>query len=271
MQEAGTGVVVRVACRLGFGLAVVLAGPAAAAEVESPADGRIYGTVKTHAGTRATGLIRWGGQEAFWDDLFHSMKDELPYASYDQPAEEPEESEWWWQELGKKLMRSVDRRESRPVFVARFGDIARIEVVGGNAAVVTMRSGSSYRVSGYANDVGATLTVTEAEKGDVDISWGRVDVVEFSAAPAGLTFSGHRLFGTVETSAGTFSGFIQWDEDEGLSGDRLDGDDDGGRVSIPFGTIRSIEPVSAAKSRVKLADGPNRLAADNHPGRPARE
>ena len=46
----------------------------------SPAVGRIHGTVTTHAGTRATGLIRWGGEEAFWDDLFQSAKRELPFA-----------------------------------------------------------------------------------------------------------------------------------------------------------------------------------------------
>lgn len=235
-------------------LSVVTAGAAASGD-ESPADGRIYGTVTTHAGTTYTGLIRWGGQEAFWDDLFQSLKIELPYASYAEPVEQPEESEWWWQELAKKLRQTVERHEMGRIFIARFGDISRLEVVGADDAVVTMRSGTTYRISGYANDVGATLTVIDAQRGGVDVEWGRVDVVEFSPAPADLTFPGFRLFGTVDAGGRLYSGFIQWDEDEGLSTDRLDGDGDGGRLSIPFGTISSIEPVSSAKARVRLTDG----------------
>jgi hypothetical protein len=127
-------------------------------------------------------------------------------------------------------------------------------VVGGNAAVVTMRSGTAYRVSGYANDVGATLTVVDDELGEQEIEWGRVDVVEFSPAGAGAVFTGHRLFGTVAAGARQFTGFIQWDQDEGLSTDRLDGDAEDGRVSIPFSTIGVIEQQSAASARVTLTD-----------------
>ena len=235
-------------------LSVVATG-AAASGVESPAAGRLYGTVTTHAGTRYTGLIRWGGQEAFWDDLFQSLKMDLPYESYAEPVEQPEESDWWWQELAKKLLQTVDKHETRRIFIARFGDISKLEVVGADEAVVTMRSGTTYRVRGYANDVGATLTVTDPRQGEVEVAWGRVDVVEFAPTSADLTFPGFRLFGTVEAGGQVFSGFIQWDEDEGLSTDRLDGDGEGGRLSIPFGTISSIEPVSSAKARVRLTDG----------------
>jgi hypothetical protein len=237
--------------------------------VVSPAAGRIHGTVITHAGSRATGLIRWGGQEAFWDDLFQSAKLDLPYPAYAEPAPEPADSEWWWQEIARRLVRAVEPGPRR-IFAARFGDIARLEVVGGNAAVVTMRSGTTYRVSGYANDVGATVTVFDDELGEQEIEWGRVDVVEFSPAGAGAVFTGHRLFGTVVAGARQFTGFIQWDEDEGLSTDRLDGDADDGRVSIPFGTISVIEQQSAASARVTLTDrramvldGTNDVNAEN--------
>ena len=245
----------RVVCT---GLVTLLAATAwlrAEPAVDSPARGRIHGTVTTHAGSRYTGLIRWGGQEAFWDDLFQSAKLDLPYASYAKQVEEPDDSEWWWQAAARKLAQAVDPAKGRRVFVARFGDIARIEVVGGNAAVVTMRSGTSYRVSGYANDVGATLTVTDAELGEVEVAWGRVDVVEFSPAPPGAVFAGFRLSGTVAAGSHRLTGFIQWDEDEGLSTDRLDGGAQDGRVSIPFGTITSIEQRSATSAQVSLADG----------------
>ena len=52
---------------------------------------------------------------------------------------------------------------------------------------------------------------------------------------------GEPLYGKVETRGGTFEGFIQWDHDECLSTDELDGESEDGDVEIPFGRIRSIE------------------------------
>ena len=57
-------------------VALALAFPAWAT---SRADGFLYGTVETNSGNNYTGLIRWGTEEAFWDDLFNSAKDDLPY------------------------------------------------------------------------------------------------------------------------------------------------------------------------------------------------
>jgi len=262
MMELGTersagglmGIRRRAACSvLVAALAVATRLPAGDA-ARSPATGRIHGTVVTHAGTRATGLIRWGGQEAFWDDLFQSAKLDLPYPAYAEREPEPVEAEWWWQELGRRLVEAVEAEPDR-VFTARFGDIAKLEPAGGNAAVVTMRSGTAYRVSGHADDVGATLTVVDEAGGETEIEWGRIDVVELSAAPPGATFAGHRLYGTVDAGALRLTGFIQWDRDEALSSDRLDGDTGDGRASIPFATIRAIEKMSARSARVTLADG----------------
>ena len=44
--------------------------------------GFIYGTVVTESGTEYQGFLRWGTQEAFWDDLFNSSKVELPFYDY---------------------------------------------------------------------------------------------------------------------------------------------------------------------------------------------
>jgi hypothetical protein len=45
----------------------------------------------------------------------------------------------------------------------------------------------------------------------------------------------------VTTTIGDFSGLIQWDHEECLTNDVLDGDSEDGDVSIPMGNIRSIE------------------------------
>lgn len=238
----------------GLAVALSIGGQQFATAADGSASGCIHGTVTTRGGTRSTGLIRWGGQEAFWDDLFNSAKIELPYASYAEPARQPDD-ERWWQVMGRRLFETFDRNQSSSLFTARFGDISRIEVVGDREAIVTMRSGTSYHVRGYANDVGATIEVTDAEGGRSEIEWSRVDVVEFSAVPANAELDGYRLHGTVDTGSRQFVGFIQWDEDECLSGDRLDGDVDGERLSIPFSSIEAIERSSSSRALVSLDDG----------------
>ena len=61
-------------------------------------EGFIYGTVTTTSGNSYTGVLRWGTEEAFWDDLFHSSKEELPYAEYAEEAEgeDDHDRERWW-------------------------------------------------------------------------------------------------------------------------------------------------------------------------------
>jgi hypothetical protein len=77
----------------------------------------------------------------------------------------------------------------------------------------------------------------------------------FSAAPSDVDPGSFRLHGTVTTRTGDFVGFIQWDSQESLSTDRLDGDVDGERVSLEMGEIRSIERQTSRSAAVTLASG----------------
>jgi len=52
---------------------------------------------------------------------------------------------------------------------------------------------------------------------------------------------GDALYGTVAFYGGEYTGFIQWDHDERLSEDILDGDTRDGDVKIEFGKLASIE------------------------------
>jgi hypothetical protein len=63
------------------------------------------------------------------------------------------------------------------------------------------------------------------------------------------------LHGAVETDAGTFTGFIQWDLQECLSTDKLDGESADGDMSIEMGRIARIERRSRRASTVVLRDG----------------
>jgi hypothetical protein len=233
-------------------LAVVGAAPAAAADAT---DGFLYGTVTTTSGSTYTGILRWDDEEAFWDDLFHSAKEDLPYARFATHREDRDSGDRWWEVFGRRMRVSFGDDEASRVFIARFGDIRSIRVLGGEAAELEMKSGSRYRVSGYANDVGGPVRVRDASLGDVEVEWRRIETITFAPTPSGVRPDGRRLYGTVTTRGGSFTGFVQWDEQECLTTDELDGDTEDGRVSIPMGNLASIERRSRSSSRVVLADG----------------
>ena len=52
--------------------------PPAARAASGPHQGFLYGTVETRSGASYTGLLRWGREEAFWDDLFNATKPDEP-------------------------------------------------------------------------------------------------------------------------------------------------------------------------------------------------
>lgn len=248
--------------RAGIILAVslVLASFVAAGEgaevlkAEISVEGYIHGTVETRAGKTHTGVLRWDDEEAFWDDLFHSSKDELPYESY---AEEPvaDEEANWWERMATTISGDLGLHHVGRRLAVRFGDLKQIRVTGGDDAVLTLRDGTEIEVSGYANDVGATVVVFDAKPGRVEVPWKTIDTITFSATPLDADPGSFRLRGTVSTSEGEFVGFIQWDNQESLSTDRLDGDTDDDDVSIAMGDIRSIERRDRRSSKVVLKDG----------------
>ena len=92
----------------------------------------------------------------------------------------------------------------------------------------------------------------------------RIEEIEFLPTPADLEIAERRLFGTVETRVGDFTGFIQWDKDECLSTDKLDGESEDGEMSIEMGKIRSIERHTRNSSKVVLASGRELILDDTN-------
>jgi hypothetical protein len=99
--------------------------------------------------------------------------------------------------------------------------------------------------------------VEDANRSEADLDWEDIDYIEFLPAPRRSSSPfGERLYGTLTTRAGdTFSGWITWDRDELYAEDELDGDEDGRRRSVAFGTIASVEAVNSNRALVKLRDG----------------
>ena len=106
--------------------------------------GFLYGRVVSSSGTEYRGFLRWGKQEAFWDDLFHSSKVELPYAEYAEEREDEKGGdERWWDVFGRRMNVVFGTDGSSRIFITRFGDISSIEVVSKKGAAVTMRAAAA--------------------------------------------------------------------------------------------------------------------------------
>jgi hypothetical protein len=188
---------------------------------------RLYGTVATRHGDTYSGFIRWDRNEGSWADVLDANK--------------------------------VRDRGSVTQAGIRFGHIRRIEPQGRDGALLTLKSGEQVRMEARATDLGdglRALVVETPGSGDRKLQWRDLESVEFGPAPEGVSPREARNFGTLTTRNGLeFTGYIAWDVDEIYTTDVLDGDADGARREIPFGSIASIERAGSRAARVTLKDG----------------
>jgi hypothetical protein len=215
--------------------------------------GYLYGTIETSSGNSYTGLLRWGREEAFWDDHFNASKQDEP-ATGRLPRgykRSPRKVEVFGLEVSGPWERAWSQRQ----LIVRFGDLAEIRPRGDDRAELVFRNGESMRIDGGSNDLGGKITVWDATVGKIDVEWDRIRSIKFAATPASARPAGQRLSAKVRTTVGEFSGYLQWDKEEALTVDELDGEADDGDVSIAMGKIRSIERRSRRSSRVELVDG----------------
>lgn len=204
----------------------------------------IYGTITTIDGEKYTGQLRWGKEEAIWTDLFNGTKEDNENYRYlsrdDRDALRDKQRDrnrgWNWG------YSSSGRYETTHEFQARFGDISKIEIKRRSEVKMTLRNGETVYVQSGSNDFDTEVHVMDAELGKTSFKWNRIEMVEFSETPKNLSDKmGDAMYGTVESYGKTFTGFIQWDHDERLSTDILDGDTRDGDMKIEFGKIKSIE------------------------------
>jgi hypothetical protein len=234
----------------------VLSATSATAAPAGDSRGFLYGRITTRSGSVYEGRLRWNNAKSFWGHFFNAAKSDLPHVKH-LPAEE------------RRRRRSVEifgvpigihwgtiDNESRQLG-ARFGDLRRIEVGADDETTVVFKSGARTTVMGGSSDVdpGTEITVWDRGAGEKRVRWGEIRRVDFLPAPAGLAVPAFRLHGTVQTENGIFRGSIQWDRDECLSSDELDGHAEGGEVALAMGDIRSIAKQSHQSSEVVLRDG----------------
>ena len=228
-------------------------------------EGFIYGKVTTVDDKVYEGPIRWGKEEVYWVDLFNAGKEQNQNLRYLSSRERDELDSrqnrfgnWdggYWARLVSDWDNDDDNDYTHQ-FACQFGDIKSIKPSGRKYVDLVMQSGDTFTLKGEGyNDVGLEIRIMDPEMGEVDMSWSRIAKVEFFKTPKNLDNKfGKPLYGTVEAFGEKFTGFIQWDHDERLTSDKLDGDAEDGDVSIEMGKIQSIEK-RGSRSYVVLKSG----------------
>lgn len=223
---------------------------------EEAHQGFLYGRITTVDGATYEGRLRWGSdgnQEAFWGDYFNGAKPENPWVAHAPPERLPKESDPI-EIFGIEILQRERQSDLGRLFMARFGDIARVEARGGDVRV-TLKSGTVFDLARLeASDFDDGVRVWDGRRGVVALDSLRIRTIKLLPT-ARLGDAPARLHGTVRTRQGDFTGFVQWDREECVGSDELDGRAAGGELSLRFDTIRSIARRSRDSSQVTLLDG----------------
>ncbi|HEX9736619.1 MAG TPA: hypothetical protein VGG06_32035 [Thermoanaerobaculia bacterium] len=244
--------------------------PTATAVEEAAAEethrGFLYGRVTTLVGAVYEGRLRWGGdEEAFWSDYFNGFKDGNPWAAH-VPVERLPTERRSFEVFGIEIARRERQVDLGRYFMARFGDVARIEARGVDDVRVTLKSGTVFDLDRLeAGDFDDGVRVWDRGRGVVDLDSRLIHTIELlptarlsrppRSPPGGPDAAPGRLHGTVRARQGEFTGFLQWDREECVGSDELDGRTDDGELSLRFDGIRSIARRSRDSSLVTLSDG----------------
>lgn len=223
--------------------------------------GFLYGRVTTHGGAAYEGRLRFGGdEEAFWGDYFNGFKEENPWAA-DVPPERLTEIRPVTV-LGVEITRRKSRLNLGRPFMARFGDLRRIEP-SGRELLVTLKSGTGFVLNRFdADDFADGVRVWDHRHGVVDLGERRIRAIDLLPT-ADLAEVPDRLHGTVRTAHGSFTGFVQWDRQSGVGADELAGRTADGESRLRFDTIRAIARDSEDSALVTLRDGRELVLSGN--------
>jgi hypothetical protein len=233
---------------------------------QGPGSDRLYGRVVTAGGEVYEGYIRWDRNEGSWADLLDGSK-ELPWENFREAQRLGGRGARAGREhsvrvLGLRISWDEDE-DAYPTSASsgiRFGHLRALAVTGDDRALLTLKSGQEIELEGGSTDIGDELrglVVEDPERGEVELRWRDLDVVEFTPAPTGVAGpSAPRLYGTLRTRGGLeFTGYLAWDVDEILGSDVLDGEERGRARKIPFDRIAAIERDGSSGARVILENG----------------
>lgn len=221
-------------------------------------EGLLHGRVTTDDGEIYQGRLRWGAdEEALWSNYFNGVKDGNPWIAYVPSARLPEDRPVF-EIFGIGIGRESAIDLTRP-FMVPFGNIARLDARG-RALRVTLTNGTVVDLNRFAaDDFADGVRIWDPSRGVFQLAEGEIRTIEFFAAglqPASAArVAANPLYGTVRTRHGDFTGLIQWDREESLGSDELDGRAADGELSLRFDRIHSIARHASSGSLVTLLDG----------------
>lgn len=212
--------------------------------------GYIYAEVALKNKKTYTGQIRWSGGEMLWSDVLVATKQNNHYLKYLKDyqlnnlyeANDSENKVLDWQFMNLWKDKYPERKSE---VLNRFGDIARIHVTGENEAQIYYKSGNKVRVTTNADNgsqLGKDIIVIE-EKGVFKLDWRQISSVNFRSTPNSLPrLKGTPLYGTINTSIGPLTGYIQWRKGKCSDNHYLKGKSETGVITqFRFNEILSIE------------------------------
>jgi hypothetical protein len=228
--------------------------PPAAMPEEEAHQSFLYGCITAVDGVAYEGRLRWGGdEEAFWGNYFNGARKQNPWVAHVAPERLPKERRPL-EIFGLEIAYREHPIDLGRLFMARFGDIARIEARGRDVRV-TLKSGTVFDLDRFsASDFDDGVRVWDGTRGVVYLDSLRIRAIELLPTPRPGA-APDRLHGTVRTRQGDFTGFVQWDREQCVGRDELDGRTAEGELRLRFDTIRSIAPRSRDSSLVTLLDG----------------
>lgn len=224
-------------------------------------EGYIYGRVTTIDGNEYLGHFRWGGEETFWTDIYNASKLDTKVFGHLIGQKKGTTEDAGWMGVDWSLSSIWEDRHSYSYstheFSCQFGNIVSIKYRGEKRLYLTLKNGAVIEVGGGGyNDVRASVTIYDEEIGKIKVRGSRIDQVDFMQTPRKVQETGGRpIYGSVITwDNDSIVGHIEWDHDEKLDTDILDGESGSQDLKIPFGKIARIEP-SRGRSLVVLESG----------------
>ena len=210
----------------------------------------LYGSITTVEGQNYEGPIRWGDEEVFLSDIFNSVKTSNPYRKYinksnfrkNYKSSSHSYSNDWIDVSVNRRRRYKNTNNYSRKFQCRFGDIKSITITGRESVSLELKSEKFINLRGGSNDINARISIIDPELGLLKLNWNRIDIINFFRPNKESVDSfGKGIYGKLQTTQGEFTGFLQWDHDERLMDDILDGKSSDGDFKIPFNKINSIK------------------------------
>lgn len=227
--------------------------------------GILYGTIELKNRVSYQGQIRWDGQESLWTDIFDAPKGKHPMQNLLSKAEARRAN----RESGDfryGFMQLWEDKSPQQNFAFRcyFGDVTRLDVLEEGELQVVLKNGDKVILqAGRGIKLSDDVQIYDQDLGWISVKLRNIRSIVFDSAPEGYNVrSGGLIYGIVMTTAGSFEGYITWDDDECMGNDIISGYQGDKKKDIQFKNIATLT-AEGDGSRIVLRSGRS-MFLNNH-------